>query len=1443
MAILPRVWSAAGAVSYGDGDGNLRALSVAVATSLVLGVAVAPASSVAATPPDPASTDPATMTIEQASVAARRSGKPVEATASASETTTVMTNPDGSVTLRQSATPTRKKVDGAWQDLDATLRRNSDGTWSPRLSQAPLRLSGGGTAPLASVGVAALNASLGAPVALPEPTVTGATATYPEVYPGVDLAVTARPSGGFSEVFVVRDAKAAANPALTTLDLPLTATGMTIATDAAGNLTGRDGIGRTVLAAPAPTMWDSSGAGRPAGSGARAASSFRGPGLSARTARIGAAAGSGRLRLTPDRGLLTGSATKYPVYIDPSFTWLPAAGTFSGWATITKKYPSTNYWKTTPDPYGRMQVGNAGSILSRTLINFNIPTSTLANATINTAQLKITETYAYSCTPAKVSVFAPSPYLTSSNATWNAWSGVSLGSSVDDQTVAKGYNSSCPAGAVAFDVRSVVTADVKNAKKVRTFALVAGDESSTSGWKEFLETSPTLAITYNHKPNKPSGLRTSPTTSCTGTTIGEGAVTLYATVSDPDKGAVGVSFKMWKSGTSTFVVPATDPQKLYYTSGSTAVLKVPMETFRAHTPAGGSATFSWQVQATDYGATSDWSTTCNFIYDRTRPGAPEIELVDEAGATVGTPLTVNLKPPTGTTPSTYIYQLNGGPYRTAAATAGTATISVTPTRFTNTVTVSSQSAGGNVGDSASVTFNAQRPRDAADGDLDGDDIADLVAAGAGTATFPAGLWLSPGQRNGEVTTALTNIGSRGSGGPTGTVADFTGAQVVTGKFTGAATEDVLVYYPGGTKNPGGGVILHGNGDGATIQAQLDENYSNINGGTFQGFDFNDLQDIKDPVQLVNAGATYPGYADLLGIAGKPDNSYLLTFYPNGGGLVGGYNDVVPLANTTPTGGRDWNTWTLATAQTGSGTAMFLRQAATGQLYLWNRIGLDTDTGSLTYEQHRLSTTWNAGKALTLRAADLDRDGTADLQAYDANLRLTTWLVTGLTATGGTASPAAQSQQTMVASSHSWMLDDCDPAEDLTCATVNAGQVRDSSGTLLNAGASTARWTSGELFSPAAAFNGTNATIATTGPAVTTDADFSVSAWAMPTAHTTVVASQDGVSGTGFKIFATSIDGSWCFAMQQADTPNASAVWDIVRTPAGNARIGMWSHLTATYQRSTGKMSLYVNGELGGTATHTKTWSAKGPFRIGATHTTASGGLDSYFRGQIAGVHTYNSMVNPTKPITPTGAWRFNEGAGTVAADSGTGVGSPPVTNPATLTNVGWTAGRVDGGRAGSFNGTTSHATTGLKLDSSKSFTVATWVRATDLSVNRSVVTRAGSNYASFYLMYQASSKKWLAQLAADTGNVTTYVASSTAAAQAGAWTHLTAVFDAGAKTLTLYVNGVANGTVANVTAFNDPGGATWIGRSGGTYFAGDIADVRVWDRALDPARVHAVANP
>lgn len=783
------------------------------------------------------------------------------------------------------------------------------------------------------------------------------------------------------------------------------------------------------------------------------------------------------------------------------------------------------------------------------------------------------------------------------------WEDQSKGPLAASKSFAYGY-SGCAAAAVSFDITGQIRTDVANSKPTRTLWMIAANEASdTQSWKEFLETSPTLTIRYNHKPNKPTGLTTSPKTACAGdTTVGDGSVSLYAPVSDRNGGTLGVTFTLWKTSDSTQTpLVSSDPNLLTYSSGSTAALVVPVATLR--TAANGAMTdFSWKVQVTDFRTPSDWSATCRFVFDPTRPGAPNVPEIPDGTTTIGTAFTVDVSAADGTTPSGYIYQLNAGPPVDVPATDGVAAITITPTRFTNTLTVTSVSAGGNLGDSRNVTFNSQPAATAPDADLTGDSAADLITVGAVNG-LPPGLWLAPGGVNHDAVLA-TNIGARGNG-VTGnnSPADFDGAQAITGHFTGTGLQDVLVYYPA----TGNGSVLRANGDGSVIQAQQSGNQFSIAGELLTD------EDGSRPRQLANAGdsrGAATGIPDLIGISGNPIDGHHLTYYSNFFAPAL-YGNPQPIDQTTPTGGTDWENWTIATAQLATGTAMFLWNRTTGALHLWTNLAFD-GVNKLTFTAYRLSDAWNVGADLTLHAADVNADGTPDLWTVGAGGTTTRWYVNDLDS--GLGSITAQPAQALVTSNHSWQLND---DADVTVTTA-----KDSAGTLDATGNAGVRWSTGDAFDPDAVFDGVSGTIKTTGAAVDTNGDFTVSAWVKPAALGGTVLSQNGTNTARFKLWTDASDASWRFALARSDV--ASPVLDTAVTAPGTARVGVWTHVMVSYARSNGAMTIYLGGVHAGRASNPTGWTATGEFRMGS-HRTGTSSHGGWFAGAMAYVQTWNRV--------------------------------------------------------------------------------------------------------------------------------------------------------------------------------------------------------------------------
>ncbi|MFE9429024.1 beta strand repeat-containing protein [Kitasatospora sp. NPDC006697] len=1240
-----------------------------------------PAAAAPGTATKAAAAPPATATglvsPQQAAAQARATGHPVPATTLTTETSQTVVNPDGTLTLTQSAVPTRMFRKGAWTDLDATLKTNPDGTLSPTTALTSVILSGGGDGPLASFHNAGQGFSLTLPVTLPHPVLSGPKAVYADVLPGVDLTVTVQAAGTVSDVFTVRTPAAARDPRLAGLLDAKTSTtpGVRIGSDAAGNLAVSDAGGQPLYTAPAPRAWDSAGTPATTGAPKSAAaadavgapappSTVDAPARGAHIAKLKAEAGPGRVSLAPPTDLLTSPDSVFPLFVDPAYT--PNYGN-TGYSSPGAGYPNSSYWNNSVDPDSTTtQVGNSGGSEGEamSLFDFPIDLNTLRGANISKAYFGITETHTWAGPTAghdqAVNLFAPSATLDSTNATWNSWAG-NLGGPVG-QLPSSGTPD--PSGAISpFEVTTTVANDVAAGKGTQTFAMRADDGLDHYAFKEFDATTANLTVVYDLYPNAPGGLFTSPATNCSSTVLGDTSVSLYAPVSTPTNSQLTTTFKLYKTadGAKTnLLTPANQINSNTYTgaSGQAAVLPVP-ESFFKNQSNGSATSFSWQVQASDGTLQSPVSSTCTFTWDPSRPGAPTIKPnpappsgtqtcadfgdTTDAVQQIGTTCSFIVTPPNGSSVSGYLFQVNQSPPVTVAATGATA-ISVPVQYLVNTLTVSALSAGGNPGPATPDWFDgAKMTTPAKDGDLSLDGTPDLVVPGnsAGTA-FPPGLWLATGHADGTVTREATDIGTNGLGINPGTTnpGDWNGAQAVTGDFCGYGAQDVLAYFPTGSRAGGGGIACNDGSSGplhqgsavslATTQAPL-----TIPAGTFE--DSQNNKALRLAAAGNSSGNAKPGAPDLLAtinnqlylVSSAGPNNYTMT-------LNCRYRCVRLTAMNSPDGTQDWNNWTIATVQLSSGTAMYLWNPGTGALDLWTGLALSTNSNGSTLtgaaQQYTVATGWNTGKTLQLRAADIAGKGVPGLWATDPSTGSTTAYLPTALADNPTVNTAVTTLDT---SKHAWAFQDIGSATPGTTVTSTADAV----GSISLTGTSGAVWHRGDVFSPDVLLNtasdGTTRTAGTgsldaSGPAVAfsgTD-DFTVSARVKPNAMDGIVLSQDGTRTSGFTLYPDSGTGFWSFCMAKSDTNGAG--YDCAR--GGKVQLGVWTRLTASYQASTGIMTLYVNGVQTRTASHTPVTGFAGAFHIGDYLT--NGVHAAYYSGQVADVHTWNQVAPPAQPQTP-----------------------------------------------------------------------------------------------------------------------------------------------------------------------------------------------------------------
>ncbi len=612
-------------------------LVAAVAAALAVGLVVAPqaaAASPAQSAPAPsATTDP--MDESTAAQTARTTGVRVELPGRTTETSKTFVNPGGSFTLEQSIFPVRVRRAAGWVAVDTTLARRADGTITPAAAVGDVEFSGGGSVPMARVRRNGVSFTLGWPGQLPAPTLAGDTATYSEVLPGVDLLLRALPEG-FSDVLVVKTKEAGGQPGLRQVRFTSGVSGGSLKAVSGGGFTVADGLGTAVFTSPRASMWDSTHVSTDAPADGRVApgrDASRGPGEGSRIAPVGQQSDQSAVTLTPDVGLLTGSGTKFPVYIDPTVHFSRRQAS----TMIDSANPNTSFHNTfDPSILGVGYNNTTGTAYKKRLF-WRFDTAPVRGKTITAATFKAYEVYAYSCTAAPVYAWETSGFDTGT--TWNTRPPSQIAQN-DKRTVAYGRSGCYPAGQwVEFNTKAAVSRAAASGWVSTTLGLYAY-EGNNDGWKRFRQDAE-LSITYNLAPLTPNtaSLRTSsPTTACvTGAarpSIPNDAPILWARLEDESGDSVQGIFELKRLADNalfTVVASARAPNVDY---------AVQTPAFTA--PIGG--VYSWRVQAKDAaGAVSPWSASCEFTVDPAAPPRPTVTAAPDAD-----PGTVEFEAPLGT---------------------------------------------------------------------------------------------------------------------------------------------------------------------------------------------------------------------------------------------------------------------------------------------------------------------------------------------------------------------------------------------------------------------------------------------------------------------------------------------------------------------------------------------------------------------------------------------------------------------------------------------------------------------------------------------------------------------------------------------------------------------------------------------------------------------------
>ncbi|MEV4615565.1 ricin-type beta-trefoil lectin domain protein [Kitasatospora sp. NPDC049258] len=1354
---------------------------------------------------------------------AARTGRPVTVDALTTETTETVANADGTFAVTEHLQPARVRKDGGWAAVDAALAANTDGTLSPRATPARLVLSGGGTGPLATLtDPAGHRLSYTLPFALPAPEVSGSTARYRAVLPGVDLQVTSTDQGGFHEVLVVHDARAAADPALKSLRLTTaTSDGLTLSADQDGRVTAATADGAAAFTSPTPLMWDSAGAKAPAaapqGKAARAAaraadapgstdapdtpgtpSTASQPGSAAQVRRIAVSTEPGALTLTPDTGLLTGSGTVWPLYIDPYTS--PITSKKSHFVTVKEGCAGQSSYDDAQDNGEGVGYQHWQDCfgLNRAYYEINIGNLT-KSMVISKSVVHLTSTYgaSFDCdneTPVKLATVTG----ISGSTTWNHQPSVTGDGYIGGTQQVKSSNPSQGCG--NHDANWDVTGQIRKLAGKDdswTFGLF-GNESKSSGNNDFIRfaTNPYLTTVFDIPPAVPDNLGTTPASQSpagngcngaadgwigqSGLTGGASDITLNARLNTDMSGVnLRARYEVWDTKTAAADGGSTDrtkPVSGWVSDGGTVRTNIGFAVADGHQ-------YGWHVKAEDATLAGGWSPNCYFKIDLSAPSIPAF------------------------TDSPVFPPLGGD--RAPTGHAGDTGVKITVSANDPTPTGCTRG--------ACVSSGIDRFEYSLDTGIPGSGAAkvDATSTGAGNATADVPITLSAAQWGAHTlfVRAVDNAGNT-----QGTVGQYSffapwnpNTKVTAGDLDGDAVPDLVSPTTGGDL-----VLIRGNADpaGAPVTVSTKDrspdgtgwdNYLVAHRGTLTGTNVDDLfayQKATHELYLYTNDANTPG-----GSAGR----FTLT------------QNVLPIRNSAscPAKGSD-GTWNHVTSI-----------LAPGKLAQFADVPdlITVDDQELWYYPGTFQAGCNLGAGV--------RIGTGDWSGV-------TLLAPGTV--GGVPTLWARDNTTGAVGSYPLTFANGVPTSRLTApahAPLVSGVLDANNKNLCLdiAGSHTANGTAAQVYT----CNGTDAQQFTLGA----DGTVHVLGKCLDvakggTANNTLVqlyqcnntASQQWVAGP----YPGSLKNPQSGRCLADPAGNRNPRTQVIIYDCLNIADQKWA-ATSGNVLPAGQPVLPVG--LGGRdyPTVASPGDVQGTGQPALYASTGAGRTVEYPGAAPAG-----GLAQFTAPVAigyvhrPTDRWRLEDTSDSVrpANDLTLSGGAAIGTDPAR-------------GKALVFNGSTAYAATaGPVLDTGAGYTVSAWVNLSSLAENSTFVSQSGTNANGLQLYYSNWAKAFAVGHAHEDAKDATFSSAygpSTGplAPKVNTWYHLVGVYDATAQELRLYVDDQAAGTADYTGTSWNAAGPLQLGRriyqgAYGEYAAGRIDDVQVFAEALTPGAVASLGH-
>ncbi|QEU93799.1 LamG-like jellyroll fold domain-containing protein [Streptomyces kanamyceticus] len=1286
------------------------------------------------------------LNADAALAAARRTGEPVEVTSLRGESSDVYAAADGNLEAREYLRPVRVRAGSeGWTPVDTDLVKASDGMVSPKATVVRLAFSGGGGAPLVRMTKAGRHLELSWPGRLPEPQLEGDTATYADVLPDVDLRMGAQ-EDGFTQLLVVKSAKAARSSKLAELRLKLNADGMDVREAAAGSLEALDkGTKSPVFEAPTPMMWDSSasedGAQQPEAQArfAAALASEDGPrpggeravGESGKLAQVGVEIpDSGKeLVLTPDADVLKGNDTTYPVFIDPQW-YSPRA---SAWTMASKYWAGSPQWKFNGEHTAGLGYCNWSYCKPHDTkrLFYRIPVSKFAGKSILSAEFVVRNTWSASCGARSVELWQTKDI--SSSTTWNSQNASGFWKKkLKAESFAHGFNG-CASKDAEFDVKSAVQSAASKRDSTMTFGMQAGSESDKYGWKRFSDKA-FLRVKYNRPPPqvKMSQLSMEYGGVCKRSDKAARVRTLgkikVKDVTDPDKDSVSVQFQAkWDAGDGKGLIARWNPARTSAKkSGSRFSVSLPKSI-----PA--NKTVHWYVRSYDGAQYSPWShagdpTGCYFVYDTSVPRAPSLTSGEYPASDpespddpwfdgVGQYGTFALKSASKDV-DRYRYGINTDPSaKNEISTSGGATrdVKVLPGKpGLNFVTAQAFDKAGNGSEIRLYEFRVK-------------------AGQPERATWKLDEGRTAKEAKGSTPARVATL----HGGATPGAQGVRGQALQLDGSSGYAATDVPVVDTDRGFTVSAWAKLDKKPEGAAVIAAQPGNHRS-------GFEL-----------------YYSAYHD----------RWVFNQY-----AVDSTDAQATRAMADKPGGVEVGEWTHLVGSYDSIDRKI-------RLYIDNKLAGEAP----------LPKAWNARRGLMIGASSYDgKPGSYfpgaidDVQIFDKRI-------------------AADEVDKL--KRHERIGDPGRPAMALFALDEKADATEvqghgDVLPAVYHGGVTTGR---AGVAGKATKFNGTDgyARIGrTSGPHVNTSRSFTISAWAKLDRKpdgAAVITAQAGKERPGFELYYSSAYGRWAFNQYSSDAADAKPI-RAMQPDGTSARTGEWAHLTGVHDTVANTLTLYVNGSKAGSTKLAGAFYADQSMYIGAS--SYSGNITSHFPGEIDDVRLFDRPVSADEArqlfrqrAVVKGRWLFDDTAtdGTApdASDWGNG-----------MSLHGGARVHAEGAYLGDsglvLNGTSGYAaTSAVPVDTGSSFTVTAWAQAAAMPKDGvALVSAEGTKQSAFSIRFVPDTKapdgpgRWEVVVPdKDDGAPTVRRIAHSDFFDVREWNHLALVYDGFAKEARLYVNG------------------------------------------------------